>query len=249
MNKLYRDYDFCMRKICTNLKMITNSPSHLLHARNTMQWCETLISDQQIFEDYAADGDRQKINFKEKMILNIAAFANDLQYATSKFGMRIFIDNYKSYKDYRIDAHKISADFFDKIVTVEGDVDCGLINLVKLIVANHEQESFEMEFSKLSNILKDADALSYFDVLATFDFERCYRSKEDISRRFEYEYRRLSSHANKFILCFNYSNDEDLNSIMQDVIARYKKEHDSIDYSGIKNINNRVVLEGFGSCQ
>lgn len=246
-HNIYSNYDLCIRRVRRALCAIDNSMSHLVHARNTAQWVDTLIKQHNLNDSDNGDVPGSEnvnnviINEEEKIRINLAAFANDLQYAGQVFGLKVSLDGTKSYTAYRAECHKNSAALLRKI-TQSDDVDRKFVESVCELIVNHENGLINGKEDISCAILRDADALSYFDVLCTFDIkDRCRGVKEDVVRRFEYEYRRLSKKSRQYIVCFRYSNNKVIDDIMQELVRKHAKELQEIN--GQSNvIKQKMVL-------
>lgn len=246
MSNIYNDYDVCIRKIRALLCSTNNSVPHLVHARNTAQWVDTLIKhyntqhEIQKNNDSADSNCSQAIGEESRIKVSVAAFANDLQYVGESFGLKISPKDMQSYISYRQECHKNSVLILEKILK-DAEIDPDFIKSVSQLIQYHEGGIIDGKEDILCGILRDADALSYFDVLCTFDFQRCTGVKEDIIRRFEYEYRRMSKKARQYSMCFRYSNNKVLDNIVCELMEKHKKElQDNIDYFGV--IGKKMVI-------
>ncbi|CAK8163341.1 hypothetical protein CAXC1_330101 [Candidatus Xenohaliotis californiensis] len=196
-------YDSAVREIFHILNSAPRAKYHLLHARNVLQWVEKVARNR-------FDNGDTCINVDD--VLKIAALGHDIECALPGSLHR---SAYQDYVSYRQSSHKksggIIADIMQKSGASEEEAHRGF-NIVK----NHEQGASDFA----SQLLCDADALSYCDVLITFEHDR-YLSIDDIAKKIHWECHRMSTHAFSFVVDFHYACLPKLNSVMHSVL----KEH------------------------
>ena len=92
----------------------------------------------------------------------------------------------------------------------ESHIDAQLIEQVYQLVCRHEVGG-DLE----SDLLKDADAISFFEVNLPLYYER--NTREETKRRCEWGYRRLSAKTRGLVSRLRYE-DEELNRLLQTAI-------------------------------
>ena len=173
------------------LQIISKSPipEDLPHAENTLYWLLRIYPE--------AD-----------LALKIAAIGHDIERA---FPNRVKKEDYDNYDEYK-KAHALhSAEILKKIL-LKFNLSDSIISKVYNCVKNHEHGG---DF--YSNILKDADSLSFFDVNIKYFYER--EGFYNTLKRAYWGYKRLSSHAKKFFKEINY-NEKDLKLIKEKIEKR-----------------------------
>ena len=176
-----------------NLDIISNSPipEDLSHAENTLQWLLKIYPEADIF-------------------LKIAAIAHDIERAIPE---RVKRENFKNYDDFKKAHAKRSAEILKKIL-LKFNMSDSMINNIYRLVENHEHGG---DF--YSDILKDADSLSFFDNNIKYLFER-----EDFEKTFEraiWGYNRLSQRAR-----FYFNNIKHQNKEINKILSLIKGEKD-----------------------
>ena len=167
------------------LDLISNSPipEDPSHAENTLQWL-------------------LKIYPEADIPLKIAAIGHDIERAIPE---RVKRENFKSYDDFKKAHAKRSAKILKKIL-LKFNLSDSMINNICRLAENHEQGG---DF--YSNILKDADSLSFFDNNIRYLFER-----EGFEKTFEraiWGYNRLSERAKLYFNNIKHENKE-INKIL-----------------------------------
>lgn len=261
-------YDVVLRRVCDCLWAIkSDREPHLLHARNTAQWVDTLIKQHnaEILKQSKADAKSDAkasennevlITEGQRMVVNVAAYANDLHYAGRSFGLNVERNAFKSYRSYCVECNKKSAAFFKKIMIniEESDFIASFLEKVTLLITYHEDGVLKNDhnydgktfdnLALLNKILCSADALSYFEVLSGFDAHACQGVKEDILKRFEYEYRRIAQEHKLYMLYFSYSSNDVLSHSMKDLIEKYRETIDESVEKSSHMLEQRMMLSG-----
>ena len=167
------------------LDIISNSPipEDLSHAENTLHWL-------------------LKIYPEADISLKIAAIGHDIERAIPE---RVKREDFKNYDDFKRAHAKRSAEILKKIL-LKFNLSDSMINKVYRLVEMHEHGG---DF--YSNILKDADSLSFFDNNIKYLFER-----EDFEKTLEraiWGYKRLSERAKFYFSKIKHENEE-INKIL-----------------------------------
>ena len=167
------------------INIIKNSPipEDPYHAENTLYWL-------------------LKIYPQADIALKISAVGHDIERA---FSNRVKRENFNNYDEFKKAHAEHSAKILKKILLKFYLAD-SIINKVYNIVKNHEHGG---DF--YSDILKDADSLSFFDVNIEFYYKR--EGFEKTLERAKWGYKRLSKRAKKFFIKIEHKN-HDINEIL-----------------------------------
>jgi len=168
-------------------------PEDPIHSKNTLKWLLKLKPD--------ADES-----------LKLAAIGHDIERAIEKRKVRR-----KDFKDYNIfkDAHAINSAKILAEIMQECNISKKMIDKVYFLVRHHETGG-----TKLVDILKDADSISFFDVNLPRYFVR--NDLKEIKRRCLWGYKRLSDKGKRIVAGFDYQNKE-LNTLVRDCIKESEK--------------------------
>ncbi len=148
------------------------------HADNTLKWLLYIEAD-------AGDA------------LQLAALAHDVERASGEVKLRReHFDDYDVFKTAH--AHK-GAEILRSILTSCG-VEWDIVNETCRLVAAHEVGG-----DPRSDVLKDADSISYFDVNLPLYYER--EGWTETKRRSRWGYRRLSPRAKEIVKHIRYEED------------------------------------------
>ena len=162
------------------------------HSKNTLEWLLKLKPD----ADEA---------------LKLAALGHDIERAMEKHKVRRA--DFKDFDEFKAVHAGNSADILKKVME-----DCGveeaIVEEVCRLVRLHEVGG-----DPRSNLLKDADAISYFDVNLPLYFER--NGWDETKRRTIWGYRRLSERMKKIAAGLNYQN-EDLDRLLRSAVKEAK---------------------------
>ncbi len=164
----------------------SNVPEDPVHSKNTLQWLLRLKPD-------ADEG------------LQIAALGHDIERAIEERKVRRQdFDDYDAFKQ----AHaRNSAGILRELMLENGISDQKLIGDVYTLVCRHEFGG-----DPRSDLLKDADSLSYFDVNLPHYYERYGR--EETLRRCRWGYRRLSQRGKAMLKELRHD-DEELRELLE----------------------------------
>ena len=162
------------------LDIIYNSPipEDLSHAENTLQWL-------------------LKIYPEADISLKIAAIGHDIERAIPE---RVKREKFKSYDDFKKAHAKRSAEILKKIL-LKFNLSDSIINNIYRLVENHEHGG-----NFCSDILKDADSLSFFDNNIKYLFER--EGFEKTLERAIWGYKRLSDRGKFYFNNIKHKNEE-----------------------------------------
>jgi len=167
----------CLKKRIKNIVRKSKVPEDPLHSKNTLEWVLKLKPD--------AD-----------TALQIAALGHDIERSIEKIKVkRKDFENYNEFKE----THALSgAKILERIM-----LDCGvckrIIEDVRFLVTHHETGGDDR-----SDVLRDADSLSFLDVNLPYYFLR--NGAEETRKRILWSYTRLSDNSKKIASKFTYSN-------------------------------------------
>ncbi len=179
------------------LDIISNSPipEDLPHAKNTLHWL-------------------LKIYPKADISLKISAIGHDIERAIPE---RIKRENYNNYDEFK-KAHALRSAKILKNILLNFNLSDNIIQNIFNIVKNHEHGG---DF--YSNILKEADSLSFFDVNIKYLYER--EGYEKTLERAIWGYKRLSDFGKEFLRNIEYKNKY-LNLIKEKILEMEFKNGD-----------------------
>jgi hypothetical protein len=169
-----------VRKRIAELVAGSNVLEDASHSHNTLKWLLELEPD--------ADA-----------ALRIAALGHDVERATETHKVRR--EDFADYDAFKAAHARRSADILREIMCECGVENEALIREVQHLVCLHE-----MGGDPRSDLLRDADGLSFFDVNLLHYFER--NGREETRRRCVWGYRRLSERARSIASGLAYSSDE-----------------------------------------
>ena len=166
-------------------------PEDPYHAENTLKWVKKF-----------KDGDTA---------LEIAALGHDIERAVKD--RKVLRKELKDYHEFK-KAHSINSAKLMKEILEDYDIDESLSSEIVSLVSNHE---FGSDYK--SDILKDADGISFFDINLPYYFQR--HDVEEVKRRIIWGYRRLSDRAKKEVDRMSFKNSK-LNLIFSSSIETAK---------------------------
>lgn len=157
-----------------------------IHSRNTLQWLLRLKPD-------ADEG------------LQIAALGHDIERAIEE--RKVKRQDFKDYDTFKHTHAQNSASILRELMRDSGVNDARFIDDVYDLVCHHE-----IEGDPRSDVLRDADSLSYFDVNLPHYYQR--NGREETLRRCLWGYRRLSEHGKAMLREIRHD-DEDLRELLE----------------------------------
>ncbi len=163
-------------------------PEDPRHADNTLEWLLRLEPD-------------------ANEALQLAALAHDLDRAIEEIKVRRA--DYDDYDTFKAAHAQHSAELLRPILIACG-VGCDIVDDACRLVTVHEVGD-----DPHSDLLKDADSISYFDVNLPLYYQR--EGWVETKRRSLWGYRRLSTRARKIVANIGYE-DESLNRLLHEVI-------------------------------
>ena len=175
-----------VKKAIEKTVALSTVPEDSIHSGNTLQWLMRLKPD-------ADEG------------LQIAALGHDIERAIEERKVkRQDFEDYDAFKQ----AHALnSADILRELMLDNGITDPEFIGDVYTLVCRHEVGG-----DPRSDILRDADSLSYFDVNLPHYFKR--NGREETLRRCRWGYRRLSERGKAMLREIRHD-DEELREILE----------------------------------
>lgn len=174
------------------LEIISHSPvpEDLEHAQNTLYWLLKIYPE--------ADSS-----------LKIAALGHDIERSVPE---RIKRENFEDFDEFK-KAHALRSAEILKNILVEFNCPENIVDKVYDLVKKHEHGG---DFK--SDILKDADSLSFFDTNIKYFYKR--EGFQKTLERAIWGIKRLSPQAKEFFISLNPS-DENLKKIFDILIAKY----------------------------
>lgn len=168
---------------------LSSVPEDPIHSRSVLKWILRLKPD-------AGEA------------LKIAALGHDVERAIES--RKVKRENYDDYDEFKAAHASNSARILKEIMRECGVDDAQLIEQVYQLVCRHEVGG-----DPESDLLKDADAISFFEVNLPLYYER--NTREETKRRCEWGYRRLSGKTRGLVARLRYE-DEELNRLLQAAI-------------------------------
>jgi len=169
-------------------------PEDPLHSINTLEWL-------------------LKIDPNADEALIIAALGHDIDRAIIEG--KIMRADFSNYNDFKQAHARNSARILEDIM-IEFEVDQNIISDVRILVQNHE-----IGGNDRTDMLKDADSISYFDTNLPLYFAR--NVLEETQRRTIWGYKRLSPRMKERLKTFRYD-DSRIENLVKSVIFECEKE-------------------------
>ena len=167
----------CIKRKIEKIIEKSSVPEDPVHSRNTLEWL-------------------LKLEPNADVALQIAALGHDIERAVVQ--RKVNRQSYKNYDDFKYGHSLNSAKILSELM--EGcNISRELINDVTSLVSNHETGG-----DKRSDILKNADSISFFHVNLPYYFER--NSFEETKKRYLWGYRKLPVNLKMIVAEFNYDN-------------------------------------------
>ncbi len=162
-------------------------PEDYVHALNTLKWLLKLKPD----ADEA---------------LQLAAIAHDIERADEM--RKVKRSSFNDYDKFKLEHAKNSAKILREILTNAG-VDKSVIEDACRLVEKHETGG-----DKKSDLLKEADSISFFETNLPQYYKR--EGKDETLRRARWGYKRLSQKGKKIVKSIRY-NDEELDELIKNL--------------------------------
>ena len=182
-------------------------PEDPIHAKNTLEWLLKLKPD-------------------ANETLQIATLGHDIERAIEE--RKVKRKDYQSYDEFK-DAHALNSAKIMKEIMKEHNMNKAMIEKVFFLVRHHENGG-----TKLADVLKNADSISFFQVGLPFYSTR--HNLEQTKERCLWGLKRLPQSLRRVVAKFNYRNPK-LNSFIKNKI----KELD--------NYNNHPLQIGSSNVQ
>ncbi len=183
----------CVKKEIETIIAGSPVPEDPRHSKNTLEWLLRLEPD----ADEA---------------LKLAALGHDIERAMEKRKVRRV--DFEDFDEFKAAHAGNSADILGEVMA-----DCGveedMVEEVCRLVRLHEVGG-----DHRTDLLKDADGISYFDVNLPLYFER--NGWDETKRRSVWGFRRLSERGKKIAAGLNYE-DEELNRLLRDAIKNAER--------------------------
>ena len=166
-------------------------PEDPVHSRNTLEWL-------------------LRLEPKADPALRIAALGHDIERAVEERKVRR--GDFADYDVFKAAHARNSADILNGILRECGVDEERLVREVQRLVCRHEVGG-----DPRSDLLKDADSLSYFDVNLALYFER--NGWQETHRRCVWGYRRLSERARPMVAGLSWGSTE-LDDLMDEAVRQ-----------------------------
>ena len=179
----------CVKKRIEEIINTSPVPEDPIHSKNTLEWLLRLKPD----ADEA---------------LQIAALGHDIERAIEERKVRR--GDYKNYDEFKATHASNSAKILVEIMK-ECSISKKLADDIFFLVFHHETGG-----TRRSDILRDADSISFFHVNLPYYFIR--NSAEETKRRYRWGYRRLPNNLKGLVAEFDYQ-DRELASLVRTCIG------------------------------
>lgn len=151
--------------------------------------------------------------FNAKIGMEIAALGHDIERAIEERKVRR--EACKKYDEFKR-AHALNSARIITEIMERCEIEKAVIEDVFNLVSQHETGGGDR-----SNLLGNADTISFFDVNLPLYFTR--NTREEVVRRCLWGYRRLAPNLRHFLNRFNYENKE-IEVLLKEVIAQIAQE-------------------------
>ena len=178
-----------VRRMVADLTVISVFPEESIHAENTLEWL-------------------LKLHPEAGLSMQIAALGHDIERSFDE--KRIVASDYETYDEYK-QAHALnSAQILSQLLEQMG-VDQELVDDIAHLVANHERGGDDR-----SELLKNADILSFFHISLPFFYDR---KGPDITRkRCVWAFKLLDDDLRPEVAEFDYM-DPELKDLVDDCLG------------------------------
>ncbi|GAH33543.1 unnamed protein product, partial [marine sediment metagenome] len=175
----------CVKKRIEEIINTSPVPEDPIHSKNTLEWLLRLKPD-------ADEG------------LQIAALGHDIERAIEE--RKIRSEDYKNYDEFK-DAHASNSAKILVEIMKECSISKKLADDIFFLVFHHETGG-----TRRSDILRDADSISFFHVNLPYYFIR--NGVEETKRRYLWGCRRLPNNLKRLVAEFDYQ-DRELASLVR----------------------------------
>lgn len=180
----------CVKRRIEEIIEKSSVPENPIHSKDTLKWVLKL--------EPGADE-----------ALQIAALGHDIERAIE--GRKVRRKDYQNYDDFKR-AHSLNSAKILSGLMEECDISRELLDDVAFLVHNHETGG-----DRRSDILKDADSISFFHVNLPYYFER--NSIEETKKRCLWGYRKLPDNLKAVVAEFSYK-DKKLESLVRSSLKK-----------------------------
>jgi len=178
----------CVKKKIQAIIALSEIPEDPIHSQNICEWV-------------------LKLDPKADESLQIAACGHDIERAVKD--RKILRKDYKNYDQFK-EAHAINSVVILKEIMHECKLDGQMIKDVCEIVRHHEVGG-----NKKTNLLQDADTISFFEVNLPLYYTR--NDKKEVKRRCLWGLKRLSPDLRHIVTKFKYK-DEDIEVLVKSCV-------------------------------
>ncbi len=181
----------CLKKRIKEILALSAVTEDSVHSENTLEWL-------------------LKLNPDAGEALRIATVGHDIERALKK--RKIKRQDYKSYDEFK-EAHALNSAVILKEIMIECKLRPEFIEDVYSLVCRHEAGG-----DKRSDLLKNADAISFFQVNLPLYYTR--NNKKETKRRYLWGLKRLSRDLKKVVGDFSYD-DKYLESLARNCVTQH----------------------------
>ncbi len=150
-------------------------PEDPIHSKNTREWVLRLKPNADI-------------------ALQIAALGHDIERSIK--GRKVLRKNFSDFNEFK-KAHSLNSARILRQILSKHDIDKEVVEKITYLVKHHEFGG-----DPEADILRDGDSISFFDVNLPFYFRRT--SREEVTSRIKWGYRRLSENFRAIVKGFRY---------------------------------------------
>ena len=186
----------CTKQKIRDIVARSTVPEDPVHSRNTLAWLMKLKPD---VDD----------------ALQIAALGHDIERALTE--RKVLRTDFANYNEFKIAHARNSAEILREIM-LECGVQGHIIEDVYRLVCRHETGG-----DQRSDLIRDADSVSFFEVNLPLYFERS--SWEETKRRCIWGYKRLSAEVKPHVLTLSYCNRK-LNALVKQAIKEVRENQE-----------------------
>ena len=182
---------YCVKKKIKSIITLSDIPEDLIHSSNTCKWVV-------------------KLDPKADESLQIAALGHDIERAVKN--RKVLQKNYKDYDQFK-EAHAINSVVILKEIMNECGLNEKMVKDICKMVRYHE-----VGHNRKTNLLQDADTLSFFEVNLQLYCTR--NDRKEIKRRCLWGLKRLSLDLHHIIPEFKYK-DKEIETLVKSCINQF----------------------------